>query len=82
VHLGQHVYDLKNPVAGEETPPYIFEYNAWMMTVSASFGSGQKFLTTPGGYLLWSMAWPAADRNGNISDALNSYLANEAALSR
>ena len=36
VHLGQHVYDLKNPVPGEETPPYIFEYNAWMMTVSAS----------------------------------------------
>jgi hypothetical protein len=53
-----------------------------MMTVSASFGNGQKFLTAPGGYLVWSMAWPVADRNGNITDALNSYLANEAALSR
>jgi hypothetical protein len=31
---------------------------------------------------VWSMAWPVADRNGNITDALNSYLANEAALSR
>jgi len=82
VHLGQHVYDLKNPVPGEETPPYIFEYNAWMMTVSASFGNGQKFLTAPGGYLVWSVAWPTADRDTNVTDGLNTYLANEAALSR
>jgi hypothetical protein len=83
VHLGQHVYDLKNPVAGdEETPLYIFEYNAWMMTVATSMGSGQKFLTLPGGYISWNSTWPAADREKEIPDALNSYLANEAALSR
>lgn len=83
VHLGQHVYDLKNPVAGdEETPLYIYEYNAWMMTVAVSMGNGQKFLTLPGGYLSWDSTWTTANREANITDGLNGYLANEAALSR
>ncbi len=83
VHMGQHVYDLKNPVPGdEETPLYIFEYNSWMMTVATSMGNGQKFLTLPGGYLAWNSMWTAAERDGDITDALNGYLANEAALSR
>jgi hypothetical protein len=83
VHVGQHVYDLKNPPTGDETAPlFVDEYNAWMMTVATSMGTGQKFLTLPGGYLVWSTAWTAADRNGSITDALNGYLTNEAALSR
>ena len=83
VHLGQHVYDLKNPVAGDVgTPLYIYEYNSWMMTVAVSMGNGQKYLTLPGGYLAWNSTWTAAERDGNITDGLNGYLANEAALSR
>jgi hypothetical protein len=45
-------------------------------------GGGQKFLTMPGGYLVWSATWPATEREGSITDALNGYLTNDAALSR
>jgi hypothetical protein len=84
VHLGQHVYDLKTPTAAgqDATPLFVDEYNAWMMTVASSMGGGQKSLTMPGGYLVWSATWPAAEREGTITDALNGYLTNDAALSR
>jgi hypothetical protein len=83
VHVGQHVYDLKTPPAGDEAPPlYVDEYNAWMMTVATSMGAGQKYLTLPGGFPVWNSTWPAADRNASIADALNNYLTNDAALSR
>jgi hypothetical protein len=52
------------------------------MTAAAAVGSGQKFLTMPGGVLLWNSAWPVADRTTVMDDALKTYLANEAALSR
>lgn len=83
VHVGQHVYDLRNATPGADAPPlYIFEYNAWMMTAATSMANGQKFLTTPGGYLIWSKAWAVQDRSANIEDGLKNYLANDAALSR
>jgi hypothetical protein len=83
VHMGQHISDLRAPTPGNENAPlFVLEYNAWSMTAAAAVGSGQKFLTMPGGVLLWNSAWPVADRTTIMDDALKTYLANEAALSR
>jgi hypothetical protein len=83
MHMGQHVSDLRSPMQGnDDVPLFVMEYNAWSMTVAAAVGSGQKFLTIPGGYLLWNSAWPQQDRTSTIDDVLKTYLANEAALSR
>ncbi len=83
IHLGQHVYDLRTPVAGsDDTPLFIYEYNAWSITAAAAVASGQKYLTMPGGYLLWNFSWPQADRNTIMDDTLKKFLADEAALSR
>ena len=83
VHMGQHVVDLRSPAPGnEDAPLYIWEYNAWTMTEAAAVANGQKFLTAPGGYLLWSSAWPPQDRNTAMDDALKSFLGTEELLSR
>jgi hypothetical protein len=83
VHMGQHISDLKSPIPGNETAPmFVLEYNAWSMTAAAVVSSGQKYLTMPGGYLLWDTSWPMADRTGKMDDAIKGYLADYAALSR
>jgi hypothetical protein len=83
MHMGQHISDMRTPIAGNEEPPlFILEYNAWSMTAAAAIGTGQKFLVLPGGYLLWNSAWPMADRTNSMDEALKNFLANEAALSR
>jgi hypothetical protein len=83
VHMGQHISDLRNlPPASEQPPLFIMEYNAWSMTTAAAISSAQKFLTVPGGYLMWNSAWPQTDRPGKMDDAIKTFLADEAALSR
>ena len=59
----------------------MLENNAWVETALAAVYSGQKFLTLPGGYLIWDANWPAAERSGKMAEALKDYLANEALLS-
>jgi len=83
MHMGQHVNNLRAPKPGEEQAPlFDLEYNAWSMTVAAAAGGGQKFLTMPGGYLLWNSSWTQEQRTSTMDDALKSFLASEAALSR
>ncbi len=82
-HMGQHINALRNPAPGsEDAPLYNLEYIAWGMTAANALGSGQKFLTMPGGILLWNSTWKAEERNAKMDDAIKSYLADEAALSR
>ena len=50
------------------------ELKAWNTTLLVTIGSRQKTLTLPGGVVLWSESWPAADRNANAGTALTSYL--------
>lgn len=50
------------------------EMKAWNTALLVSIGSRQKTLTLPGGVLLWSDAWPAADRSNLAGTALLSYL--------
>jgi hypothetical protein len=79
IHAGQHVADLKTPVAGSEGEPmFVAEYNAWTMTVLGAAMSQQKTLGLSGGYLLWNGTWPEGERNDNIDKALRAFLANSA----
>jgi hypothetical protein len=83
LHMGNHISDLRNqPPSEEQAPMYIEEYNAWMITTATALVSGQKYLTLPGGYLVWDTHWTADNRNAQIEEALKAFLANEAALSR
>jgi hypothetical protein len=83
VHIGEHVTELRDPPAGDEdAPPYILEYNAWVVTTVQAVMTGQKFLTLPGGYLIWNSTWPADSRNDKMEATLKEFLANEAQLSR
>ena len=83
IHMGEHVSELRNPAPGNENAPaYILESNSWVVTTVSAIFSGQKFLTLPGGYLIWDANWPAADRETNMENVLKDYLANEAMLSQ
>ncbi|MGB7266008.1 MAG: hypothetical protein WBC92_10885 [Terracidiphilus sp.] len=83
VHLGQHVVDLRTPQAGNEVaPPFVLEYNAWVITTITAIAGRQKYLTLPGGYLVWDSTWPADARNDKMEGTLKDFLANEAQLSR
>lgn len=83
IHMGQHVSDLRSPAPGnEDAPLYVLEYNAWTMTVDAAISSGQKFLTLPGGNVLWNSTWKLEQQPAMIDEAIKSFLSGEAALSR
>ena len=83
VHMGQHVADLRTPQAeSEAAPPYVLEYNAWVITTITAIAGRQKYLTLPGGYLLWDGTWPEDTRNDKMEATLKDFLANHAQLSR
>ena len=78
VHLGEHIADLRNPEAGiEAAGTYQLEYRAWLTTALGAIDTGQKTLMLPGGYLIWSSAWPTAELNKRTNDALTPFLLNE-----
>jgi hypothetical protein len=82
-HLGEHIVDLRNPEQGNESASlYQLEYRAWLTTALGAIGAGQKSMTSPGGYLLWTSSWPQASINRNTNDALTAFLANQALLSK
>jgi hypothetical protein len=83
MHLGEHVADLRSVQdAAGGAPLIVLENNAWVVTTVEAVASGTKYLTMPGGYLLWSAAWPEGDRNNNMEAALKDFLAHEAQLSQ
>lgn len=83
LHIGEHVSELRAPKPGDEgAPAFILESNAWVITTVTAVSAGQKYLTLPGGYLVWDGNWPAADRNDKMEAALKDFMANEAQLSR
>jgi hypothetical protein len=71
VHQGAEVAALRNKSV--ESPREI-EQRAWQAALDVVLGSRQKTFTLPGGIVLWSEGWPAADRNGNATAALTSYI--------
>jgi hypothetical protein len=83
VHMGMHISQLRNPEKGEEdAEPYLLESNAWVVTTVTAVTAGQKFLTLPGGYLVWDSNWPADQRNDKMDAALKDFVFNGMLLSR
>jgi len=81
-HVGQHVADLRSPKPDNADAPLLANENdAWVVTSIAAIVGGQKYLTLPGAYLFWNVAWPAAQRDDNMEAALKDFLSNEALLS-
>ena len=79
IHAGHHIAELKaGTPGGEGAPMYVGEYNAWTMTVLGAAMDGQRTLGLPGGYLVWSQAWPQGERNDNIDKGLRDFLTSTA----
>lgn len=78
---GENVANLRNPLPeGVGVGIYGLESRAWATTLLDTIASKQKTLTLPGGYLLWNSAWPQADMNKNVNDAVVHFLLNEELL--
>jgi hypothetical protein len=83
VHIGTHISQLRAPDKGDEdAEPYLLETDAWVVTTVTALASGQKFLTLPGGYLVWDTNWPADQRNDKMEAALKDFVLNGMLLSR
>jgi hypothetical protein len=83
IHLGEHVAELRSPAPGNEgAPAYILESDAWVVTAVSAVVAGQKFLSLPGGYVIWDSYWPVADRNDKLAGVIKDFLYNEAMLSQ
>ena len=83
LHALQSVSDIRNPHPGSENAPlYFFEKNASTMTAVTAEAAGTKYLTLPGGYLIWNADWPDALKIGNTESAINDFLAQEDLLAK
>jgi hypothetical protein len=81
VFAGENIANLRNPLPqGAGAGIFDLETRAWVTTVLDSFASKQKTLTLPGGYLVMNAAWPPADINQHVDDAIESFLSNEELL--
>ena len=78
LHMGQHIADIRTPVKGnEQAPVRVLENNAWVMSTEAAIFSTQKYVTLPGGYLMWNTKWPQPEQVQNMGDALKAFLTTE-----
>lgn len=83
IHIGEHVVDMRSPVAGDEKmAPYDAEYKAWMIVVATAMGNRQNSLALPGGYVLWNATWTADERTKMIDDGLSKFLMTEEMMSK
>ena len=83
VFAGENVADVRNPLpGGAGASLFDMEMNAWKVTILDVVANQQKTLTLPGGTVVWNSKWPAASINKNVDDALYSFLANEALLTK
>ncbi len=83
VHLGVHVSELRDPEKGnEDAPIFVLESDGWVVTTVTSLTVGQKFLTLPGGYVVWDTTWPVDQRNDKMEAVLKDFLGNEMLISR
>ena len=58
------------------------EHAAWQTTLLVTIGSRQKSLVIPGGYVVWSEAWPEAERSADAGEALTKFLQAREQLAR
>ena len=82
-HVGQHIVDLRSTKPDDTGAPLLVNENdAWVVSSIAAIVGGQKYMTLPGGYLFWNVAWSADERQDKMEAALKDFLSNEALLSR
>jgi hypothetical protein len=83
VHMGVHISELRDPEKGnEDAPVFVLESDGWVVTTVTSLTLGQKFLTLPGGYVVWDTTWPGEQRNDKMEAVLKDFLGNEMLISR
>jgi hypothetical protein len=70
-HQGAEVLALREKSAGS---PREIELKAWQTALDVVLGARQKSFTLPGGVVLWSDGWTAAEKNANATAALTSYI--------
>ena len=70
-HEGAAIVMLRDKMVASNNA---IEMKAWNTTLLVVIGSRQKTLTVPGGIVLWSDSWAAADRNANAGAGMTSYL--------
>jgi hypothetical protein len=74
---GDNIASLRNPEPDEVGAGlYDLESHAWEITVLDIYVNKQKTLTLPGGYLVFNTAWPQADMNKTVGDAIDGFLLN------
>ncbi|MGA2674427.1 MAG: hypothetical protein ABSE99_14505 [Terracidiphilus sp.] len=80
---GTIIADLRDPQSnGGESGTYVLESDGWQMAAVSAIGNRLKTLTLPGSYLLWNVAWPPADRDKALNDAITSFIANQESFAR
>jgi hypothetical protein len=83
VHIGEHIADARNPEAEfEGAGLYELEYKGWVETIIDGVTANQKTLSAPGGYVLWNLVVPVADRDNSLNAALVEFLSKEELLAR
>ncbi len=83
VHIGEHVSELRNPAPQNVgAAPIALESDGWVVVTITGVGGGERFLTMPGGYMLWNSNWPTGSRNEQMAAAMKAFLANEMLLSQ
>ncbi len=83
VFAGENVANLRTPIPGAaEAPLFLLDDRAWVTTILDTVASKQKTMTLPGGYLIWNSAWPQADSNQKVEDAVTGFLTNEELLGK
>lgn len=83
IHVGEHIAELRQPTSPNEAmPAFVLESDAWVVTAVTAVTGGQKYLTLPGGYLVWNTKWSGDERNDKMTQMLKDYLTNGAMLSR
>ncbi|MGA2806622.1 MAG: hypothetical protein ABSE87_00735 [Terracidiphilus sp.] len=80
-HVGEDIANVRTPLPGTAGAGlYDLENRAWVTTILSTIAARQKTLTLPGGYLIWSSAWPQAESNQKLGDAIAGFLGTEELL--
>jgi hypothetical protein len=78
VHQGTLVASVRSPLSNTENDGlFEMEYRAWATTSFSAVATNQKTLTIYGGFIVWNIAWPVADRTKLLDEALKGALAGE-----
>ena len=83
IFVGESIASLRNPAPDNVLAGlYDLDNQAWAITILDVFVNKQKTLTLPGGYLIFNKAWPQAEMNKTVGDAIDGFLLNAELLHR